>query len=140
MRAIKKSKNYLTFSIDEIGIENLNSLIQESFKISNKLSIDNLFEIDETPSYITQVAYPNGYVQDRYVYYLNDSFILYVLSQTEAKDAFDLFFCQYLCWDIFDNSTLILDINIVQGVVCVNSQAIDLAKYKNFDEGIFGDE
>jgi hypothetical protein len=140
MIAIKKTNNYLTFSIDEIGTENLNSLIKDSFKVSNKLSIEECFDFDEKPSYSTQVPYPSGYVQDRYVYYITHSLANYVLTETEKEDSFDMFFCQYVCWDFYDNNTLILSINIVQGIVSVNSDAIDLTEYNNYLEGDFGYE
>jgi hypothetical protein len=140
MRAIKKYEHYLAFSIDEIGKKNLNSLIQCAFKISNKLSVDELLDFEETHYAKTQIPYSSGYIQNRFLYFKTNSLTNYVLKAVEQKNAFDDFFCHYLCWDFYDHNTLILSLNIVEGIVSVHSLAIDLTNYDNYLEGDFGDE
>lgn len=136
MRAIKKSDHYFTFNIDEIGTECFNRLIQDAFKVSNKVLIDNPFDIDEEPYNKTQIPYSSGFIQERFVYYITNSLANYVLTAIEAKDAFELFFCNYLCWDFYDQNVLILSINIVQNIISVNSVAIDLTDYNCEEAGL----
>lgn len=130
MRAIKKQgENFLSFNITEIGIEKFYRLIADAFKHSTKLSTDDLLNCGEDPIYFTQLPYKSGFVQERVVYYITNNLANYVLTETDAKVGVDLFFTQNLCWDFYDNNTLVLSINIVQNIVIVNTQAIELIEY-----------
>lgn len=128
MIAIKKYEDYLAFNIEEIGLNCLNSLLKKACKISNKVSVDNIFDAEEQPSYKTQIPYNSGYIQERFVYYCTNSLINYILTQAEGKGGYDLFFCNYPCLDLYDNNNLIISINIVQDIVSVNATAIDLTE------------
>lgn len=135
MRAIQRYDQYLAFNIEEIGTKNFISLIQSAFKISNKLSIDGLLDFEETHYAKTQIPYSSGYIQNRYLYFKTNSLTNYVLAEIEAKDAFENIFSHHLCWDLYDHHTLILSLNIVEGIISLHSLAIDLTIYDNYLEG-----
>lgn len=139
MRATRKIGYYLTFTIDEIGRENFNSLIRDSLKKSTRVLIDDYLPFEEAPIYKTQVPYFSGYIDDRYAYLMTQGLKDYLISEIDGVMANDSFFSLFVCWDFYINETLILSINIVQGQITVHSLAIDLGEYKNVEVDL-GDE
>jgi hypothetical protein len=141
MRATKRmGDNYLAMRIDQIGPRCFYSFIKDAIKISDRVLVDDYFNFEEPPFSTTQIPYSSGYVQERYVYYITRNFTSYILKEAKAKDAFEVLFNQFLCWDFYHMNTLILSINIPQNLVSVNSLVIDLIEYGIQVEEISEDE
>lgn len=130
MKAIKKQGSYLTFGIGETGVEKFYRLIEDAFKVSNRLSLDEYLNFEETPAYRTQIPYSSGYIQERYVYFITRDLTNYVLSQANAIDSYDRFFVNYFCFDFYKNNTIVLSFNLIQDIVSVQTDLIDLENYE----------
>ncbi len=135
MKAKMKFEEYLVFGIDEIGTERVVSLMKDSFKISSKVSVNDCLGFEDAPFFKTQIPYSSGFVQTRFVYFIIDELVNYILDKASSKDAFSEFFCHYPCWDLYERNTLIMSINVVQDIVSVNSNAINLYDYADYEEG-----
>jgi hypothetical protein len=129
MKAIKKHENYITFNIDEIGQETLNSLIGKALKLCDTTSVSEELAYYAKPMYKTQIPYNSGFVQERFVYYNTTGISEYIVQEMEQPRAFHAFFCVYTCLDFYDKCDLVLSVNIVGGIVTVDSTRIDLSKY-----------
>lgn len=129
MKEIEKYGNYSLFNIQEVDLKNLCMIIKEAFRISNKLSMDAPLDFGETMFYKTQIPYCSGYIQERYVYYVTNSLMRHILPQMKTKDPEKSIFCNYVCFDFYDNNTLILSINFVHDLISINSIAIDLTRF-----------
>ena len=129
MKAIKKHENYITFNIDEIGQETLNSLIGKALKLCDITSVSEELGFDEIPLYKTQIPYNSGFVQDRFVYHNTTGVSEYIIQEMEQPASFHAFFCVYTCMDFYDVHNLVLSVNIVEGIVTIDNTRIDLSKY-----------
>ena len=137
MRAIKSyGDNYFAFKISEIGIKKFHALIKEAVLHSNKLSTDAVLEIQEAPVYVTQIPYNSGFIEERVVYYITLDLSNYILEETDKDEGVELFFSKNFCWDFYSETTLILSINMVQNIVTVNSMAIELMDFYEYEEEI----
>jgi|APLak6261669570_1056073.scaffolds.fasta_scaffold12358_3 hypothetical protein len=130
MKTIKTDGYYLTFSIGETGVEKFYKLIEDAFKVSNRLSLDEYLDFEETPVYRTQIPYSSGYIQERYVYFISHDLTNYILGQAAAIDSYERFFINYFCWDFYKNNTLVLSFNLIQDIISVQTNLIDLTDYK----------
>lgn len=129
MKAINKHDNYITFNIDEIGGKVLYSLIGKALKQCAIISVSEILDTYEIPMYRTQIPYNSGFIQERFVYHNCSGITEFVTQGMEQPDAYDLFFCVYTCWDFYDQHNLLLSINIVEGIVSVDSKCIGLSQY-----------
>jgi hypothetical protein len=134
MKAINKNENYITFNIDEIGQETLNSLIGKALKLCTTISMNDILNSSEIPAYKTQIPYNSGFIQDRFVYRNTSAITEYITQGMNQVDAFEIFFCVYTCLDFYYEYNLILSLNIVQGIITIDSNYIDLNTY-GYTEG-----
>lgn len=135
MRPIKViSEIFYAYKISEIGTLNFHALVTDAVLNSNKISTDALFEIDESPIYITHIPYSSGFIEERVVYYNTKDVSNYILNETRKDEGLELFFSKNFVWDFYSETILVLSINMVQNIVTVNSKAIDLLDYEDILE------
>lgn len=134
MKAVKKYGDFFAFKISEIGYVKFYALIREALQRSNKLSTDELFEIHDAPVYVTQIPYNSGYIEERVVYYITLDLLNYICEEIDTTEGVELFTSKNFVWDFYSETTLILSINIVQNIVTVNSMAIELMDFYEYEE------
>jgi len=128
MKAIQEFKDYATYSINDLGNKQLYRLIRQALcecRITT-ISVNGPLGSDELPLYETQIPYNSGFIQDRHVYQNSVKVAAHILFELSRPDAFEEFLCEYTCWDLYDGYRLVLSLNVVQGIITVNTSRIKL--------------
>lgn len=129
MKAIQEFENYATYSINDLGNKQFYWFIRQALCECNvtTISVNGLIGCDE-PIYKTQIPYSSGFIQDRFVYQNVVKIASYILFALSQPDAFEKFLCEYTCWDLYIGHELVLSLNVVQGIITVNTNYISLPK------------
>jgi len=126
MKAIQEFENYATYSINDLEYKQLYWLIRAALCECSvtTISVNEALESDELPLYETQMPYSSGFIQDRYVYQNSVKIAGYILFELSQPNAFEQFLCEYTCWDLYDGYELVLSLNVVQGIITINTNRI----------------
>lgn len=121
MKEINKFGKYTTYNIQAAKPEEVWKLIRAAIKASDKLFVNETIEEIGLPDYSTHIPYSSGFVEERFKYSLSKGIKHFLLQKCEG-DHFDGFLLEHYCCDFYKAKNLIASINLVQGVLTVNTE------------------